>query len=178
MPSCLSSCIRSRLTHQLLGRSKSTIRDLRILLPERRILRSWGWESTIHAGFFEFAGEQVLSEGQWPAFWNPVVFSEAIIPRRRPNWSQFNSFFLIVASIVYDCTWGVYVKLQRPFGVAGGNAAPEPMSLAESNGPSFPGLPTDGYELLLISRPSLGQLWVRTRLRHRRRWPLNVKNWD
>jgi hypothetical protein len=41
---------KSRLTHQLLGRLKSTIPNLQIYLPKRQILRSWGWGLTIHAG--------------------------------------------------------------------------------------------------------------------------------
>ncbi len=39
----------SRLTHQFLGRLKSTIPNLQIYLPKKRILRSWGWGLTIHA---------------------------------------------------------------------------------------------------------------------------------
>jgi hypothetical protein len=46
----LSSCVRNRLTHQLLGRLKSTISNLWIYLQKRQILRSWDLGLTIHAG--------------------------------------------------------------------------------------------------------------------------------
>ncbi len=52
MSPCFSSCIRSRLTHQLLGLLKSAIPNLWIYLPKRRILRSCGWGLTIHVGYF------------------------------------------------------------------------------------------------------------------------------
>jgi hypothetical protein len=55
----------SRLTHQLLGRMKSTIPEFQIFLRKKKqILRSWGWGLTMHAGyFFEFADEEALGEG-------------------------------------------------------------------------------------------------------------------
>jgi hypothetical protein len=55
-----------RLTHQLLGRLKSTIPNPQIYLQKKRqILRSWGWRLTIHAldSLFEFADKPVLGEG-------------------------------------------------------------------------------------------------------------------
>jgi hypothetical protein len=53
--------------------------------------------------FFEFMDEQVLGEGYDDRhFWNPGVFSYAMIPRCRPNSRVFFFFFSIVQSIVYD----------------------------------------------------------------------------
>jgi hypothetical protein len=46
---------------------------------------------------FEFVNEQVLGEG-YRHFWNPGVFSCAMIPRCRPN---SRVYFFIVTSIVY-----------------------------------------------------------------------------
>jgi hypothetical protein len=87
------------LTHQEKANSSivskikvSTIPNLRIYIPERQILRSWGcWE-------------QVLFKGYWQAFLNPgdVSWYEMI---HRCRSSSSRVFFFLVASVVY-LDWG------------------------------------------------------------------------
>jgi hypothetical protein len=64
-PSLSSSCIRSRLTRQLLERLKFAILILRIYLPDGQILRSWGWGTLFmqDSFLFSFLSEQMFFEG-------------------------------------------------------------------------------------------------------------------
>ncbi len=104
----------SRLTHQLLERLKFTISNLQIYLPKRRILRSWRWGLTIHSRivFLSWRMNKCLERVNGRHFWNPGVFSYAIIPRCRPN---SRVFFFIVTSIVYGIegytTWRRFVGI-------------------------------------------------------------------
>ncbi len=50
MSPCLNSCMRSRLTYQLLERWKFTIANTCIHLTKKQILGSWRWGLTIHPG--------------------------------------------------------------------------------------------------------------------------------
>jgi cyanophycinase-like exopeptidase len=55
----------SRLTHQLLGRLKSTISNLQIYIPKKANSEKLGLgiDNPCSIVFFEFADEQVLGEG-------------------------------------------------------------------------------------------------------------------
>jgi hypothetical protein len=55
----------SRLTHQFLGRLKSTIPNLQIYLPKMANFEKLGLgiDNTCRIVFFEFVDEQVLEEG-------------------------------------------------------------------------------------------------------------------
>jgi hypothetical protein len=93
----------SRLTHQLLGRLKFTIPNLQIYLPKQTNLGSWGWEwQSVQDSFFfsSLRLNKCFARVNRQHFWNPEVFSYALIPRRRPNSRFF--FFLIVTSTVYE----------------------------------------------------------------------------
>ncbi len=91
MSPCLSSCIKSRLTHTLLGRLKTTIPNLWNYLQQKRILKSWGWGLTVHAG-----------ELSWVCGWTrgfrglladifgiPESPGYAMMPRCRPHSRTF-----------------------------------------------------------------------------------------
>jgi hypothetical protein len=58
---------------------------------KRRIPRSWGWGLTNHAGWFFLSlrmNNCLERVNDWH-FWNPGVFSNAMIPRCRPNSRVF-----------------------------------------------------------------------------------------
>jgi hypothetical protein len=83
----------SWLTHQLLGRLKSTIPNLQIYALKKGKFWEVGvedWQSTQDSFFFEFADAQVLGEGWWTRhFCIPGVFSYAMIPRCGPDSRGF-----------------------------------------------------------------------------------------
>ncbi len=99
----------SRLTHQLLGRLKSAIPSLPIVLPKKGKFWEVGvgdWQS-MQDSFSWVCGWTSTCRGLMTGiFWNPGVFSYAMIPRCRPNERVF--FFFIVASIVYGEYWALY----------------------------------------------------------------------
>ncbi len=97
----------SGLTHQLLGRLRSTIPNLQIYLPKKVNCEKLGlgidnpWRMFFF--FFEFADEQVLGEGSWTAFldiWslqlcNDTKMSLQLEPRRSSSKS--------LASVEWGC---------------------------------------------------------------------------
>ncbi len=89
----------SRLTNQLIGRLKSTIPNLQIYLPKMANSEKLGLriDNPCRIVFLSLRMNKCLERINDRHFWNPGVFSYAMIPRCR-----LNSFFLIVTSIVYD----------------------------------------------------------------------------
>jgi integral membrane sensor domain MASE1 len=89
----------SRLTHQLLGRLKSTVANLQIYLPRKANSEKLGLgiDNPHRIVFLSLRTNKCLEGVNGRHFWNPGVFSYAMIPRCRPN----STFFFIVASIVY-----------------------------------------------------------------------------
>ncbi len=90
----------SRLTHQLLGRLRFTISNLQIYLPKKANFEKLGLglDNPYRIVFFlSLRMNKCLRGFDDRHFWNPGVFSYAMIPRCRPN----SRAFFIVTSIVY-----------------------------------------------------------------------------
>ncbi len=94
----------SLLTHQLLGRLKFTIPNLQIYSPKKANSEKLGLgidnprKIVFSSLRMKKCSERVVNDRH---FWNPGVFSYAMIPRWRPNLNVF-FFFFIVTSVVYD----------------------------------------------------------------------------
>jgi hypothetical protein len=92
--------IWSRLTHELLGRLKFTIPILQIYSPKKANFEKLGLglDNPCRIVFLSLQMNTCLERVNDRHFWNPGVFSYAMIPRCRPN---SRVFFFIVQSIVY-----------------------------------------------------------------------------
>ncbi len=89
-----------KLTHQLLGRLKSTIPNLQIYLPKKKANSEklgLGIDNPCRIVVLSLRMNKCFERVNDRHFWNPAVFSHAIIPRCRPNPKNI----FIVASIVY-----------------------------------------------------------------------------
>ncbi len=77
----------SRLTHQLLGRLKSTISNLQIYLPIKTNSEKLGLgiDNPCRIVFLSLRMNKGLERVNDRHFWNPGVFSYALIPRSCPN---------------------------------------------------------------------------------------------
>ncbi len=106
----------SWLTKQLLGRLKSTIPNLPFYLPKKANSEKLGlgidnpYRIVCLSSWMNSAWKGLMTG----IFWNPGVFSYAMIPRCRPN-SRF--FFFIVTSIVYGGSTVKIIYTQLVFGI-------------------------------------------------------------
>jgi hypothetical protein len=96
-----NSNICSWLTHQLLGRLKSTIPNLQIYLSKNANSEKLGLgiDNPCRIVFLSLRMNECLERVNDRHFWNPGVFSYAVIPRCRPNRQVL--FSSIVTFIVY-----------------------------------------------------------------------------
>jgi hypothetical protein len=87
-------------THQLLGRLKSTNPNLQIYSPKKAISEKLGFgiDNPCRIVFWSSRMKKCLERVNDRHFWDPGVFSYAMIPRCRPN---SRVFFFIVTSVVY-----------------------------------------------------------------------------
>jgi hypothetical protein len=82
-----SSNFWSRLTHQLLGRLKLTIPSLPIYLPKKANSEKLGLglDNLCRMVFLSLRMNKCLERVNGRHFWNPRVFSYAMIPRCNPS---------------------------------------------------------------------------------------------
>jgi hypothetical protein len=100
-----NSDFRGRLTHQLLGRLKTWNPQFLICRSIYQKGKFWNvgvgdWQS-MQVTFLSLRMDKCLERVNDRHFWNPGVFSYAMIPRCGPN---SRVCFFIVASIVYEYT--------------------------------------------------------------------------
>ncbi len=90
----------SRLTHQLLGRLKSTIPNMQIYLAKKANSEQLGLgiDNPFRIVFLSLRMNKCLESVNDRQFWKPGVFSYAMIPRCCPN---SRVIFFIFASLVY-----------------------------------------------------------------------------
>jgi hypothetical protein len=99
----------AELTHQLLGRLKSTIPNLQIYLPKKANSEKLGLgiDNPCRIVFLSLRMNKCLERVNDRHFWNPGVFSYAMKPRCRPN---SRVFFFIIISLVYGYTDQLYFE--------------------------------------------------------------------
>jgi hypothetical protein len=88
------------MSHELLGRLIFTIHNLQIYLPKKANFEKLGLgiDNPCRIVFLSLRMNKCLERVDDRHFWNPGVFSYAMIPRCHPN---SRVFFFIVLSIVY-----------------------------------------------------------------------------